>query len=52
MEKYRVKVEHEFVVTTDDIISLLDNTQFTDFVGADDVDFVDGKMTYELVGEE
>jgi hypothetical protein len=49
MDKYRVVVEHEFMVTTGDIISLLDNTEFTNFVGADDVDFIDGKITYEII---
>jgi hypothetical protein len=51
MSKYSVEVIHRFIVETDDIDKVRENVEFTDFVGADDVEFVDGTIRYEEVSE-
>jgi hypothetical protein len=51
MACYKVIVHHEFEVTTDDIDKVQDNIEFTEFIGADEVEFIEGSIDWEEVAK-
>jgi hypothetical protein len=51
MATYKVTVHHEFWVTTNDLDKVQDNIEFTEFLYADEVEFIEGSIDWEEVTE-
>jgi hypothetical protein len=47
MATYKVTVNHEFWVTTNDLDKVRDNIEFTEFLYADEVEFIEGSIDWE-----